>query len=116
MRSALLVATSAIALAAAVPASAGSPNFSYVPNSLIQSTIVSGPWTLHETASSFAHDASGILPKFAIPPGQTKPPYKGAGYALLRLLYPFGPGYDEPRPELDATLLFPIRATARPAA
>jgi hypothetical protein len=65
MRNALFGAASAIALVAAVPASAGNPNFSYVPKSLVQSTIVSGPWTLHETASSFAHDASGILPKFA---------------------------------------------------
>ena len=78
MRNALLGATSAIALVAAVPASAGNPNFSYVPNSLVQSTIISGPWTLHETASSSAHDASGIVPALANPP-QSSPPYTNAG-------------------------------------
>ena len=87
---ALLGTTSAIALVAAVPASAGNPNLSYVPNSLVQSTIISGPWTLHETASSFAHDASGILPKFAIPPGQTMPPYKGAGTPYSGYCIPSG--------------------------
>jgi hypothetical protein len=79
MRNALLGATSAVALIAAVPASAGNPSFSYVPNSLVQSKIFSGPWTLHQSKGSDAHDASGILPKFATPPGQTKPPYVNAG-------------------------------------
>jgi hypothetical protein len=78
MRNALLGAISPIALLVSVPASAGNPSFSYIPNSLFQSTIISGPWTLHESASSFSHDASGILPKFAVPP-QSSPPYKNAG-------------------------------------
>jgi hypothetical protein len=73
-----LGAASAIALLTAAPASASGPNFSYVPNSMIESTIVSGPWTLHESASSFAHDASGIVPTLAVPP-QTMPPYVGTG-------------------------------------
>jgi hypothetical protein len=30
-------------------------------------------------------------------------------------LYPFESGYDEPRPELNAALLFPVRAKARTA-
>ena len=71
-------ATSGIALLAAVPASAADPNFTYVQNSLFQSTIISGPWTLHELASSFAHDASGIVPALAKPP-QSSPPYMNAG-------------------------------------
>jgi hypothetical protein len=79
MRSALLGVASTIALVATVPASAGGPNFSYVPNSLVESTIFSGPWTLHQSTGSNPHDASGILPKFALPPGQTMPPYVGAG-------------------------------------
>ena len=36
-------ATSGIALLAVVPASAADPNFTYVQNSLVQSTIISGP-------------------------------------------------------------------------
>jgi len=59
MKSALLGA-SAAALLAAAPAFADGPTFNYVPDSLIQSTIVSGPWVLHEPRSSFGHDASGI--------------------------------------------------------
>jgi hypothetical protein len=75
MKHALLGATSTIALLMAAPASASGPTISYVPNSLVESTIVSGPWTLHESASRFAHDASGIVP----PPSQTMPPYVGTG-------------------------------------
>jgi hypothetical protein len=75
MKNALLGATSAIALFMAAPASASGPSINYVPNSLVESTIVSGPWTLHESASSFAHDASGIVP----PKTQTMPPYVGTG-------------------------------------
>ena len=71
-------ANSGIALLAAVPASAADPNFTYVQNSLYQSTIISGPWTLHESTSSFAHDASGIVPALAKPP-QSSPPYVNAG-------------------------------------
>ena len=36
-------ANSGIALLAVVPASAADPNFTYVQNSLVQSTIISGP-------------------------------------------------------------------------
>ena len=57
---------------------ADGPQITYVPNSLVQSTIISGPWTLHESASSFAHDASGIVPALANPP-QSSPPYVNAG-------------------------------------
>jgi hypothetical protein len=78
MKHALLGATSAIALLIAAPASAGGPSISYVPNSLVESTIVSGPWTLHESGGRFAHDASGINPALANPP-QSMPPYVGTG-------------------------------------
>jgi hypothetical protein len=108
MRNALLGATSAIALVVAVPASAGNSNFSYVPNSLVQSTIVSGPWALHETASNFAHDASGILPKFAIPPGQTMPPYKGAGTPYAGYCTPSGQVTTNHGPSLMQPYYFPF--------
>jgi hypothetical protein len=74
MKNVLLGATSAVALLVS-PALAGGPIITYVPNSLTESTIISGPWALHESASSFAHDASGIVP----PPTQTMPPYVGTG-------------------------------------
>jgi hypothetical protein len=67
MKSALLGASAATALLAAAPAFAGGPSFTYVPDSLIQSTIVSGPWVLHEPRSSFGHDASGIVPSGGVP-------------------------------------------------
>ena len=40
----------------------------------------------------------------------------GNGCALCRLLHPIRGGYEEPRPELDATLLFPVRASPWAAA
>jgi hypothetical protein len=90
MKSALLGASAAIALLAASPASATDPGptISYVPDSLAQSKIHRGPWTLHESAErdrrdesdeneepdvNFAHDASGIVPTTA------GPPYVGSG-------------------------------------
>jgi hypothetical protein len=95
MKSALLGASAAIALLAATPASATNPGptISYVPNSLAQSKIHRGPWTLHESAEreesareerdeaedhdesdGNPHDASGI-----VPPGNLTPPYSGFG-------------------------------------
>ena len=65
MKSALLGASAVTALLAAAPAVAdgpSGPSFTYVPNSLIESTIVSGPWVLHEPRSSFGHDASNNEP------------------------------------------------------
>jgi hypothetical protein len=95
MNSSLLGASAAIALLAVGPATAAGPTISYVPDSLAQSVIKDGPWTLHESAGdhdrnrerhrgdehddddeareSFAHDASGIVPTS---PG---PPYAGSG-------------------------------------
>jgi hypothetical protein len=75
MKHALLGATSAIALLMAAPASASGPSISYVPNSLVESVIKRGPWTLHEGGQRFNHDASGIVP----PKSQTMPPYVGTG-------------------------------------
>jgi hypothetical protein len=46
---------------------------SYVPGSLVQSVIDHGPWTLHESAGIFVHDASGIVPS------TSGPPYVGSG-------------------------------------
>jgi hypothetical protein len=73
MNSTLLRTSAAIGLLAAAPASAA-PTISYVPNSLVQSVINHGPWTLHESTNHFAHDASGI-----VPPAGT-PPYSGTGF------------------------------------
>jgi len=60
-------------LLAVVPAWATGPQISYVPNSLKQSKIFGGPWTLHEAGPFQHHDASGIIPTS---PG---PPYSGSG-------------------------------------
>lgn len=70
-----LGATAAVALAAAAPAWAATagPSISYVPGSIAESQITSGPWTLHESA--FTRDASGIIP----PSSQPAPPYVGTG-------------------------------------
>jgi hypothetical protein len=72
MKRSFLGASAAIALFAAAPASAD-PAISYVPNSLAESVINHGPWTLHESVANFVHDASGIVPTT---PG---PPYSGSG-------------------------------------
>ena len=71
-RSSLLSAVGVIILLHAAPASAD-PTISYVPNSLVQSVINHGPWTLHESTGRFQHDASGIVPTT---PG---PPYENSG-------------------------------------
>ena len=48
MNRALLGGCAAIALIAAAPALAAGPTITYVPDSLAQSRIHHGPWTLHE--------------------------------------------------------------------
>ena len=87
MKHALLGATSAIALLIAAPASAGGPSISYVPNSMVESTIISGPWTLHESGGHFAHDASGINPALGPPQPSPPPPLCGNRCALCGLLH-----------------------------
>jgi hypothetical protein len=69
MKNSLLGASAAIALLAAAPASATNA-ITYVPNSLTQSVIKHGPWTLHEANPSafYQHDASGIVPTKSGPP------------------------------------------------
>src|SRR5258708_24855113 len=93
MNRALLGGCAAVALIAAAPALAAGPTISYVPDSLSQSKIHHGPWTLHESAEKEEsareerdeaedhnesdrnpHDASGI-----VPPGNLTPPYSGFG-------------------------------------
>ncbi len=66
---------SAIALLTVASAAQADPVISYVPNSLKQSVIERGPWTLHEQDRYWQHDASGIVP----PSSQTAPPYTGTG-------------------------------------
>ncbi|MFX6250143.1 hypothetical protein ABTF88_19125, partial [Acinetobacter baumannii] len=63
----------AIALLTTTFAASADPAISYVPNSLRQSPILRGPWTLHETGTHFHHDASGVVPAA----GST-PPYNPA--------------------------------------
>ena len=77
-RSNLGAAASAALLMAASSAVAETPKISYVPNSLKQSIIDRGPWTLHETGDNFSHDASGVVPtKGSTPPfTQFGTPYK----------------------------------------
>lgn len=67
-------AAAGVLLAAASSAHAGS-TLSYVPDSLTQSVIEHGPWTLHQSGHHFHHDASGI-----VPPGTLTPPYNPALY------------------------------------
>jgi hypothetical protein len=68
-------AVSAIALFTAATTAQADPKIDYVPNSLKQSIIDRGPWTLHESGDNFGHDASGIVP----PKSQPSPPYTGTG-------------------------------------
>jgi hypothetical protein len=67
---ALLLSTVGVALLANVSSSAraGTPvAITYVPNSLAESSIAGGPWTLHQAVGRNAHDASGILPTIGTP-------------------------------------------------
>jgi len=109
MNKSLLGTSSILVLLGVVPGLAiADPNISYVPNSLVQSRIISGPWTLHESASSFSHDASGILPKFAMPPGQTMPPYVGAGTPYAGYCTPSGQVTKNHGPSLMQPYYFPF--------
>jgi hypothetical protein len=78
MNNSLLGASAAIALLAAAPASAD-PAISYVPNSLVESLINHGPWTLHESVETFVHDASGIVPTASNLNPNPPPLYIGSG-------------------------------------
>jgi hypothetical protein len=70
----------AIALLGSAFAANADPAISYVPNSLKQSTIHRGPWTLHETGKYFHHDASGIVPAAGLTPPYN-PALSGTPYA-----------------------------------
>ena len=99
MNNSLLGASAAVALLAAAPATAAGPTITYVPNSLAQSVIKNGPWTLHESAvnrdrededddshAKFAHDASGIVPT------TSGPPYRGRARPMRAIVVrPAGP-------------------------
>jgi hypothetical protein len=75
MKRALLCATAALALVAtgSAGAVASGPSISYVPSSLVESTIFNGPWVLHQSGHYNPHDASGIVPT------TSGPPYTGSG-------------------------------------
>jgi hypothetical protein len=79
MKSSLLGACATIALLAAAPASAAGPAISYVPNSVAESVIDHGPWTLHESVATFLHDASGIVPAASNLNPNPPPLYLGSG-------------------------------------
>jgi hypothetical protein len=84
---------SAIVLLTAASAAHADPTISYVPNSLKQSKIERGPWTLHETGKYFHHDASGIVPGSGL-----TPPYNPAlSGTPCRLLQRGWPAHDQPR-------------------
>lgn len=55
-------AASALAMFTATAAFAGGPTFTYKPNSLVESTVNRGPWTLHQPGNAVvsAYDASGV--------------------------------------------------------
>ncbi|WJR78669.1 hypothetical protein [Bradyrhizobium sp. NP1] len=82
MTSLRLGTAAAIALLAAASAAAADPTISYVPNSLRQSSIHRGPWTLHEAGRHFHHDASGIVPAAGLTPPYN-PALSGTPYADL---------------------------------
>ena len=56
------------------------PAITYVPNSLAQSVIERGPWTLHESDRHFHYDASGIVPASGLTPPYN-PSLSGTPYA-----------------------------------
>src|SRR5215831_2342541 len=78
----LLLGTSVafVLLAAAFSDSRAGPTTSYVQNSLAQSRIDRGPWTLHESGEHFHHDASGIVPASGLTPPYD-PALSGTPYA-----------------------------------
>jgi hypothetical protein len=78
MKRSFLSASAAIVLFAPAPAFAD-PAISYVPNSLAESVINSGPWTLHESVANFVHDASGIVPTPSNLNPNPPPLYLGSG-------------------------------------
>ena len=85
------------------------PSISYVRNSLAQSVILNGPWTLHKSVANFIHDASGIVP----PASSNGSALYRDGHALCELLQRGRPVRGQSRLQLDAALLFPLRAPAR---
>jgi hypothetical protein len=85
MNSSLLGTSAAIALLAAATTSAtADPTISYVPNSLAESVIKHGPWTLHESVATFMHDASGIVPTASNLNPNPPPLYVGSGTPYAR--------------------------------
>ena len=70
----------AIGLLTAASAANADPTITYIPNSLKQSKIERGPWTLHEAGKYFGHDASGIVPAAGLTPPYN-PALSGTPYA-----------------------------------
>ena len=107
MKSTLLGATAVIALTAGAQASEpAGPTITYVPNSIAQSKIRSGPWTLHESA--FPRDASGIKPT------TSGPPYAGSGFPYKGYCSVIGQVAVNYGLQRHAALLFSLRAPERP--
>jgi hypothetical protein len=76
----LRLGTAAVAaLLIATSSADAEPTISFVPNSLKQSVIHRGPWTLHESGDYFSHDASGIVPASGLTPPY-KPEISGTPY------------------------------------
>jgi len=81
MKRLYLGAAAAIAVVSAAASANADPSISYVHNSLKQSVIERGPWTLHETDRYFQHNASGIVP----PSSQKLRPIPGRGRPMRRI-------------------------------
>jgi hypothetical protein len=86
MKRLCLGTAAAIAVVSAAASANADPTISYVHNSLKQSVIERGPWTLHEADRYFQHDASGIVP----PSSQKAPPYSGTGMPYAAYCLPTG--------------------------
>lgn len=81
MDKSLLVAAAFVAAGVGPVAAQGTPTITYIQNSLVESKIHGGPWTLHKVGGPHAHDASGIIPTTPGPP--YPPSVSGVPYAGL---------------------------------
>ena len=80
-----LLFSAAASTALLTNANADTPvSITYVPKSLAEASIASGPWTLHQAAGRNPHDASGIVPSIPTPynPPTTEFGTPYAGYCM----------------------------------
>ena len=78
-----LSAAAVVALLGSGYAGAHTPvEITYVPKSLAETSIVNGPWTLHQSVGRNRHDASGIVPSI----DALQSSHRGLWHALRELL------------------------------